>query len=166
MSEAASWAWCHIDNNFQSIINLIHIYIVHLSVSGEFSRLPVRFSNWIGNNNNPPRSQTWKRNTGECISSFQVNDFHCKVSVMMYNLHAANVSCATVPMEVGPPCRITFRAALNTYAADKIKPPPEISLQLQQLLNIWLDFDTGASAPATGACGAVDIVYANANTRS
>ncbi len=75
-----------------------------------------------------------------------------------HNLLAAKVICATVPMEVGPPCRITLRAALNTYAPDRIKPPPEMSRQLQQLLNIWPGFDTGASAPPVGASGAADIV--------
>lgn len=77
---------------------------------------------------------------------------------VLHNLLAANVICATVPMEVGPPCCITLRAALNTYAPDRNKPPPEMIRQLQQFLNIWPGFDTGASAPPVGASGAVDIV--------
>lgn len=65
------------------------------------------------------------------------------------------MSCATVPMEVGAPCFITLLAALNTYAADRIRPPPETALQPQQSLKAWRDFDGAAVAS-----GAFDIVSA------
>lgn len=77
--------------------------------------------------------------------------------MLAQHLLAANVICATVPMEVGPPCRITFLATLNTYAPARIRPPPEMTRQLQQLLNSSPALDAGPFCAPVGNSGVVDI---------
>lgn len=60
----------------------------------------------------------------------------------------AKVIWATVPIDVGPPLRITLRASLNTYAPDRRRAPPESKRQLQQPPKSGLGF---ASKPCGSA---------------
>ncbi len=126
----------HVSLHSHNYLNWITASVIHSKVHVNIRRpdsklgLSCRLSHWIKDHHHAPGSQTCGENRSESVL------ISCLITERAWTSSpAANIIWTTVPIDAGPPRRMTLCACMPTYPPEASSPPPERTRQPQQSPN-------------------------------